>query len=68
MSHSFQTVVAFVFGCAIGSFLNVVRYRLPKGMNLVSERSKCPLCGQVIAWYDNIPVLSFIILFSIWMI
>jgi leader peptidase (prepilin peptidase)/N-methyltransferase len=62
MSGVFQTVFAFVFGCVIGSFLNVVRHRLPKKANLVSGRSMCPQCGHVIAWYDNIPVLSFIIL------
>ncbi len=52
----------FIFGCAIGSFLNVLRYRLPRNMNIVSERSKCPNCHRTIAWYDNIPVASLLVL------
>jgi leader peptidase (prepilin peptidase)/N-methyltransferase len=56
------TVFAFIFGTAIGSFLNVVRYRLPRKKGFVSGRSKCPGCGARIGWYDNIPILSFIIL------
>lgn len=62
MIGMFQTVFVFVLGCVIGSFLNVVRHRLPKRMDLVLGRSKCPHCGHVIAWYDNIPILSFILL------
>lgn len=54
--------LAFVFGCVVGSFLNVVRHRLPREETVASGRSKCPDCGNVIAWYDNIPVLSFILL------
>ena len=62
MNPTLQSAVAFVFGCIIGSFLNVVRHRLPRGMGLVVDRSKCPACGRVIAWYDNVPVISFIAL------
>jgi|WetSurMetagenome_2_1015567.scaffolds.fasta_scaffold42671_2 leader peptidase (prepilin peptidase) / N-methyltransferase len=57
-----QQVMAFVLGCCIGSFLNVVVYRLPAGKSLVSPGSQCPACGHPIAFYDNIPVLSFFIL------
>lgn len=52
----------FLFGAAIGSFLNVVIYRNLKGQSWVSGRSKCESCGKQIHWYDNIPLLSFMIL------
>lgn len=55
-------VLAGVFGALIGSFLNVVIYRLPRGMPMGMERSQCPHCGTQIAGYDNIPVLSYIVL------
>lgn len=52
---------AFVFGSLIGSFLNVVIYRVPAGKSVVRPRSHCA-CGQPIAWYDNLPILSWFIL------
>lgn len=52
----------FVFGAVIGSFLNVVIYRLPRKESLVRPSSHCPVCEQPIAWYDNIPILSYTIL------
>lgn len=52
----------FIFGICIGSFLNVVIYRMPKGIMMSSERSYCPVCGEKIKNYDLIPVLSFILL------
>ncbi len=52
----------FLFGLAFGSFLNVCIYRLPLGLSVVSPRSACPKCKQPIAFYDNIPVLSWMIL------
>ena len=57
-------IVAFVFafGCCIGSFLNVVIYRFPRGKSLVSPGSACPKCGKFIRWYDNIPLLSWVAL------
>jgi leader peptidase (prepilin peptidase)/N-methyltransferase len=48
-----------LFGLVIGSFLNVVIVRLPDRRSLVTPRSACPTCGGSIAWYDNIPLLSF---------
>lgn len=56
--------LAFVFvtGCCIGSFLNVVIYRLPRGKSLVCPGSACPQCGKAIRWYDNIPLLSWLVL------
>ena len=52
----------FVLGLAFGSFLNVCIYRLPLGMSVVTPRSACPKCKQGIALYDNMPVLSWLIL------
>ena len=52
----------FVTGLAFGSFLNVCIYRLPLGMSVVTPRSACPNCKQLIASYDNVPVLSWLIL------
>jgi len=55
-------VLVFVLGLAVGSFLNVVRHRLPRGLGLVAGRSACPNCGRTIAWYDNLPLVSFAVL------
>jgi len=57
-------VVAFVgvFGAMLGSFLNVCVYRLPRNESVVAPRSRCPSCGTPIAWYDNLPVLSWLVL------
>lgn len=53
---------AFVFGLMIGSFLNVCIARLPAGESVVSPGSRCPSCRKDIRWFDNIPVLSYILL------
>jgi leader peptidase (prepilin peptidase) / N-methyltransferase len=53
---------AFVPGLALGSFLNVVAARLPERRSVVHPRSACMSCGLEIAWYDNIPVLSYLLL------
>jgi leader peptidase (prepilin peptidase)/N-methyltransferase len=52
----------FLFGLAFGSFLNVCIYRLPRGLSVVTPRSACPECKEPIAFYDNLPVLSWFIL------
>jgi leader peptidase (prepilin peptidase) / N-methyltransferase len=52
----------FLLGLAFGSFLNVCIYRLPKGLSVVTPRSACPRCKEPIAFYDNLPVLSCVIL------
>jgi len=57
-----ELVLAFLFGMAVGSFANVVVHRVPLGMSVVSPRSACPGCGAALAWYDNIPLLSFVVL------
>jgi leader peptidase (prepilin peptidase)/N-methyltransferase len=53
---------AALFGLVLGSFLNVVIYRLPLGESIVSPRSRCPGCKRLVASYDNVPVLSFLVL------
>jgi leader peptidase (prepilin peptidase)/N-methyltransferase len=55
-------VGAFVWGLLWGSFANVVIWRVPRGMSVVHPRSACTSCGAPIAWYDNIPVLSYLLL------
>ena len=58
----FIYVVAGVFGAIIGSFLNVVIHRLPREESIVLPSSRCPSCGAVIAFYDNVPVLSYVLI------
>ena len=55
-------VIAGVFGAIIGSFLNVVIHRVPNEESIVFPNSSCPSCGAAIAFYDNIPVLSYVLL------
>lgn len=57
-----EKIFVFAFGLIWGSFLNVCIFRMPKSLSVVKPRSHCPKCRQLIAWYDNIPVLSFIFL------
>jgi leader peptidase (prepilin peptidase)/N-methyltransferase len=54
--------IAAPFGLLIGSFLNVVAYRLPRGESLVKPRSRCTSCGEEVRPYDNVPVLSWLLL------
>lgn len=54
--------LAALFGAIIGSFLNVVIYRLPLGQSLVSPPSRCRKCGYSLRWFDNIPILSWVAL------
>src|SRR5580693_1057551 len=51
-----------LLGLAVGSFLNVVIYRVPQGLSIVSPRSACPACGAPIRERDNIPVFSWVLL------
>jgi len=53
---------AFIFGTVVGSFLNVVAWRVPRGESIVRPGSRCTSCGKAISFYDNIPVLSWFIL------
>jgi len=55
-------IFAFAIGACIGSFLNVVIYRLPREMSIANPPSHCPACGQPLAWHDNVPIVSFLLL------
>ena len=55
-------ILVFIIGGLLGSFLNVVIYRLPREKSIVFPGSKCPKCNNEIAWYDNIPILSWLLL------
>ena len=55
-------ILIFISGLAFGSFLNVCVYRLPRQISVVTPRSACPNCKQPIAFYDNVPILSWLIL------
>jgi len=55
-------VFAFLFGAVFGSFMNVLIYRLPRGVSIVKPRSFCPKCKKPIPGYENIPIISFLIL------
>lgn len=59
---SFPLAVVFLIGLCVGSFLNAVIYRLPRRESFITGRSRCPLCGHTLAWYDLLPLLSFLIL------
>ncbi|NRD68193.1 prepilin peptidase, partial [Corallococcus exiguus] len=50
----------FILGLCFGSFLNVVIARVPEGLSIVRPGSRCPKCGHMLAWYENIPVLSWL--------
>ena len=55
-------ILVTAYGACIGSFLNVVIYRLPEGRSLVTPRSSCPRCDHQLAWFDNIPVFGWLLL------
>lgn len=57
-------IFSFLFGGVFGSFCNVCIYRFPRGESIIRPGSRCPRCGNPIAWYDNIPLISWIILFG----
>ncbi len=62
MTPAFAAVCSALFGLCAGSFLNVVVWRLPRGLSIVRPRSACPDCGEPISAWDNLPVLSFLLL------
>ncbi|MCK5544294.1 MAG: prepilin peptidase [Desulfobulbaceae bacterium] len=65
MADNFVYVFVFVLGAVVGSFLNVVILRLPfEGESIIFPASRCPNCGKKLKWYDNIPIISFILLMA----
>lgn len=54
--------IAFVLGLVAGSFVTAVAHRVPRGLSIAGPRSECPACGSRIAAYDNVPVLSWLVL------
>lgn len=57
-----EAILALAAGLLIGSFLNVCIYRMPRDISIVRPRSFCPECEHTVAWYDNVPVLSYVVL------
>src|SRR4051812_15419187 len=62
MTTATGAVLAGILGAIIGSFLNVVAYRLPRKESLAHPPSRCPSCGAPVKPYDNVPVLSWLLL------
>ena len=62
VSQLLFAILLFLFGLCVGSFLNVCIYRLPRQESIVKPRSHCTKCNKTVKWYDNIPILSFILL------
>ncbi len=58
----FKELIALIFGLHVGSFLNVCIYRLPRSESIVTPPSHCPKCNKKIEWFDNIPLISYILL------
>jgi leader peptidase (prepilin peptidase) / N-methyltransferase len=62
LSHLPYILFVFAVGACVGSFLNVVIWRLPRGQSIVSPPSHCPKCDRKLNWFDNIPILAWIAL------
>ncbi len=60
--HVLWIIFLFALGACVGSFLNVIIHRLPKGQSIVFPGSHCPECGRPIRWHDNIPLVSYVVL------
>ncbi len=60
--NTYISVLSFLLGLVLGSFMNVCIYRIPEKMSIVNPGSHCRTCSAVIRWYDNIPLLSYLIL------
>ena len=55
-------IYLFIIGCCIGSFINVLIYRLPRNKSIVYPNSRCPQCNAKIKWFDNVPLISWFLL------
>lgn len=55
------TTFMFAFGACVGSFLNVLVYRLPAGLSVVTPPSRCPVCGHRLSWHENLPVIGWLV-------
>lgn len=55
-------LISLLAGLALGSFANVIIYRIPRDKSIIKPRSACPVCGNKILWYDNIPLISYLFL------
>lgn len=62
VAPAFFTVFIGLWGLCIGSFLNVCIHRMPLKQSVVAPRSRCPRCGYLLTWYDNVPIVSYAIL------
>jgi leader peptidase (prepilin peptidase) / N-methyltransferase len=62
VTDAFALTALALMGLVIGSFLNVCIHRLPRRTSIVSPGSQCPQCGYALRWYDNVPVLSYVLL------
>ena len=62
IADTFVAVFTFIFGALIGSFLNVCVARWPRDLSVVRPRSRCPYCGHHLAWFENIPIVSWLAL------
>ena len=58
----FEIILVFILGLIFGSFANVCIYRMPRNLSIVKPNSHCTTCNNFIKWYDNIPILSYILL------
>ena len=59
---AFAVFAAFAYGACLGSFMNVCIWRMPRGESVVNAPSHCTKCGAHIRWYDNLPVISYLVL------
>ncbi|HYC52852.1 MAG TPA: prepilin peptidase [Gemmatimonadaceae bacterium] len=62
LASSFFGIFAFILGAIVGSFLNVCIARWPRDLSVIRPRSKCPYCGHQLSWYENVPLVSWLVL------
>jgi leader peptidase (prepilin peptidase) / N-methyltransferase len=60
--NTYFAVISFLLGLVLGSFMNVCIYRIPEKMSIVNPGSRCRTCSAAVRWYDNVPLLSYLIL------